>query len=95
MKYISSIRFPSISEYTCDVCSLARLSKLSFPISHITFKRIVELIHVDTWGPYKDPVYKGFKYFLSIIDDFSRGTWTHLKVYGGKTVQCEGQDYQV
>jgi len=33
---------------------------------------------VDTWGPYKHATNHGFKYFLTIVDDFSRGTWTYL-----------------
>ncbi|KAH0680309.1 hypothetical protein KY289_021612 [Solanum tuberosum] len=34
MKNISSFNFHSISECSCDVCPLARQSRLSFPISH-------------------------------------------------------------
>ncbi|XP_049390256.1 uncharacterized protein LOC125854717 [Solanum stenotomum] len=78
MKNISFINFPSVSECTCDVCPLARQSKLSFPISHIKSKRVFELIHIDTWGPYKEPTHDGSKYFLTIVDDYSRATWTFL-----------------
>lgn len=78
MKNISSLNFYSISECSCDVCPLARQSRLSFPISHIKSKRIFELIHIDIWGPYKDSTHNGFKYFLTIVDEFSRGTWTYL-----------------
>ncbi|XP_060200816.1 uncharacterized protein LOC132629096 [Lycium barbarum] len=78
MKYIGSFKFPSMSTCTCDVFPMARQSRMSFPISHIKSKRIFELIHIDTWGPYKEPTHDGFKYFLTIVDDYSRGTWTHL-----------------
>lgn len=33
---------------------------------------------MDTWGLYKTPTHNGFKYFLTIVDDFSRETWTFL-----------------
>lgn len=33
---------------------------------------------MDTGGPYSTPTYNGCKYFLTIVDDFTRITWTHL-----------------
>ena len=37
-----------------------------------------ELLHVDIWGPYPYNTYNGCKFFLTIVDDFSRSTWVHL-----------------
>ncbi|XP_070040605.1 uncharacterized protein [Nicotiana tomentosiformis] len=31
-----------------------------------------------TWGPYNTTTSDGYKYFLTIVDDYSRGTWTYL-----------------
>lgn len=31
---------------------------------------------MDTWGWYKRATYDSFKYFLNIVNDYSRGTWT-------------------
>ncbi|GJY26193.1 cysteine-rich receptor-like protein kinase 8 [Tanacetum coccineum] len=42
---------------------------------------VFELIHMDTWGPYKVPTNGKFKYFLTIVDDFSRATWTYSMVH--------------
>ncbi|GAA0161679.1 hypothetical protein LIER_39279 [Lithospermum erythrorhizon] len=39
---------------------------------------LFDLIHIDTWGSYKDATYNHYKYFLTIIDDHTRLTWTHL-----------------
>ncbi|XP_019261987.1 PREDICTED: uncharacterized protein LOC109239848 [Nicotiana attenuata] len=78
MKYISSISFLPNLVCSCDICSLARQSKLPFPISQIKSKGIFDLIHIDTWGPFLVPTYNGYKYFLMIVDDFSQGTWTYL-----------------
>jgi len=33
------------------------------------------LIHVDVWGPYSLSSIHGQKYFLTIVDDYSRYTW--------------------
>ncbi|KAH0637483.1 hypothetical protein KY289_037398 [Solanum tuberosum] len=78
MKNISFISIPSTVDCFCDVCPQARQSRLPFPISQISTKSKFELIHVDTWGPYKVPTYNHYKYFLTIVDDFTRGTWTFL-----------------
>lgn len=62
----------------CVICPKARQTKLSFPSSYITSKQKFDLIHIDTWGPYSTPTYNGHRYFLTIVDDFTRCTWTLL-----------------
>ncbi|WP_420914574.1 integrase catalytic domain-containing protein [Candidatus Phytoplasma australasiaticum] len=37
-----------------------------------------ELVHYDTWGPYQIPTHSGYRYFLTIVDDYTRYTWTYL-----------------
>ncbi|XP_009793735.2 uncharacterized protein [Nicotiana sylvestris] len=64
--------------FICPVCPLARQARLPFPASSTIFTSLFELIHVDTWGPYHTQTYSGAKYFLIIVDDHSRATWTHL-----------------
>ncbi|XP_070010455.1 uncharacterized protein [Nicotiana sylvestris] len=80
MKKISGVSVPSCFTHSTPylICPMARKSKLLFPSNSISTKKIFELIHVDIWGPYKDPTYDGYKYFLTIVDDYSRGTWTYL-----------------
>lgn len=78
MKKFSFIKFPSTSDIICDICPKAKQTRLPFPISHIHSKKVFDLIHVDTWGPYKSPTYNGFRYFLNIVNDYSRGTWVFL-----------------
>lgn len=39
---------------------------------------LFELVHLDLWGPYKTPSSCGVHYFLTIVDDFSRGVWLYL-----------------
>lgn len=80
MRKFSFINFLSKSEHVCDICPKARQTRLTFPISVIHSTKPFELIHIDTWGPYKPPTYNGFRYFLTIVDDYSRGTWTFLLI---------------
>jgi hypothetical protein len=36
------------------------------------------LVHCDVWGPFSISAINGAKYFLTIVDDFSRTTWVYL-----------------
>ena len=37
-----------------------------------------DLVHCDLWGPFSIPIVDGYKYFLTIDDDFSRCIWIYL-----------------
>lgn len=37
-----------------------------------------DLVHLDVWRPYKHLTINKCKYFLTIVDDYSRATWTFL-----------------
>ncbi|XP_075101653.1 uncharacterized protein LOC142177088 [Nicotiana tabacum] len=80
MKSISKVcsDISSTQSFTCHVCPMARQTRLPFPDSSIHSSKPFQLVHVDTWGPYHTPTYSGSKYFLTIVDDFTRSTWTHL-----------------
>lgn len=62
------------SSFICDVCPQARQHRLPFPHSQINTNSIFELIHVDIWGPYHTLTHQGYRYFLTIVDDYSRAT---------------------
>ncbi|CAL8999718.1 unnamed protein product [Prunus brigantina] len=58
-------------------CPLAKQTRSTFPLSSISSKVCLDLIHVDIWGGYKIAFF-GAKYFLTIVDDFTRSTWVYL-----------------
>jgi len=70
----------NVNHFICEVCPKAKQHRLLFPtrksVSHSAF----ELIHVDTWGPYHTKTHIGHRYFLTIVDDYTRATWTHLMI---------------
>ena len=71
-------KFPFVKykkSFVCDVCHFAKQKRLSFPISTSKSKKCFDLIHVDIWGPYSIPSIHGHKYFVTIVDDYSRYTW--------------------
>lgn len=62
----------------CDVCHYSKQKRLPFnPRTHVSSKPF-ELIHCDLWGPFDTSTVDGFKYFLTIVDDFTRCTWVYL-----------------
>lgn len=66
------------SNQCCLVFPLAKHRRLPFPVSSTSSMNVFDLIHCDLWGPFSISSLTGAKYFLTIVDDYSRFTWTHL-----------------
>lgn len=62
----------------CEVCHKAKQTREPFPLSDHKTNVIGQLIHLDVWGRYKVQSREGYKYFLTIVDDFSRAVWVFL-----------------
>ncbi|GJU37393.1 putative RNA-directed DNA polymerase [Tanacetum coccineum] len=62
----------------CDICHKAKQTREPFPFSDHQTTEIGELIHLDLWGPYKVISKDGFRYFLTIVDDYTRAVWIYL-----------------
>ena len=67
-------------DFPCDICPKANQQRLPFQLSTISTTSPFELIHVDTRGPYQTKTRAGHRFFLTIVDDFTKATWTHLMV---------------
>ena len=62
----------------CDHCVLGKHHRVSFSTSTHKAKSMLEYVHSDLWGPASNPTSGGNKYFLSIIDDYTRKVWVYL-----------------
>ena len=62
----------------CEICTRAKQTRCSFPTSSNKTMALFEMVHCDLWGPYRTPSRCGARYFLTIIDDFSRSVWLYL-----------------
>ncbi|KAJ0470826.1 putative RNA-directed DNA polymerase [Helianthus annuus] len=62
----------------CEVCHKAKQHRVPFPLSEHKTSKVGDLIHLDVWGPYKVSSIEGFKYFLTVVDDYSRSVWVYL-----------------
>lgn len=63
---------------TCGICLRAKQTRDCFQLSTNKTTRVFEMIHCEVWGTYITPSSSGARYFLTIIDDFSRGIWLYL-----------------
>lgn len=59
----------------CDSCHFAKQRKLSFPNSTSCSSAPFNILHDDLWGPFSTVSTLGHKYFLTLVDDYSRHTW--------------------
>jgi predicted transcriptional regulator len=57
---------------------MSMLSCFTFARSTIKFVASFELLHVNIWGPFLVATFDGFSYFHTIVNDYTRCTWTHL-----------------
>ncbi|GKA65674.1 ribonuclease H-like domain-containing protein [Tanacetum coccineum] len=65
------------TEY-CETCQRAKQTREPFPLSDHTSSSLGDLVHLDLWGPYKVTGSEGFKYFLTMVDDYTRAVWLYL-----------------
>lgn len=63
---------------SCNTCHKAKQQRLSFTSSSSRATSVFDLVHVDLWGPYKHRSMNNESYFLTIVDDYTRATWTLL-----------------
>ena len=63
----------------CKGCLVSKQTRKPFPAkSTFTANKILELIHGDLCGPINPPTPGGCRYFLLLVDDFSRVMWVYM-----------------
>ena len=60
------------------MCLRAKQTRLSFPTSDDIVLNKFDLTHCDIWRAYRVKTFYGAHYFLSIVNDASKGVWVHL-----------------
>lgn len=78
LKQIHELSPLNSTNQTCVTCPMAKSTNLPYPLSDSYASENFELVHMDTWGPYKVPTQGHHKYFLTLVDDHSRHTWISL-----------------
>lgn len=61
--------------HSCHVCPMGKSSKLAFVPRNFNALHPLDMLHLDVWGPAPVQSMNGHRFYLSIIDDFSRYVW--------------------
>ena len=69
-KRISKLKKPD--SVMCKQCQLGKMTKSSFKSKTYTSKGILEIFHTNLCGPIDVQSYKGDKYIILFVDDYSR-----------------------
>lgn len=67
-----------MSFFSCEVCEFAKHKRVSFPQSNKRCSTPFSLVHSDVWGPSNVTNNSGARWFISLIDDYSRMCWIYL-----------------
>lgn len=79
LKHMLSIDENERTEITnYEVCAKSKQHRQPFLLSETRSERAFELMRLDMWGPYSETSISGARYMLTIIDDYSRSSWTFL-----------------
>ncbi|GJW10252.1 retrovirus-related pol polyprotein from transposon TNT 1-94 [Tanacetum coccineum] len=66
-------------QHFCDACKIGKQAHASHKAKNIvSTTRCLELLHMDLFGPSAVRSYRGNRYTLVIVDDYSRYTWTRF-----------------
>jgi hypothetical protein len=66
-------------DHVCRACIEGKMHELPHPSKTIiSSKRVIELLHMDLFGPPTHASIGGKKYCLVIVDDYSRYTWVYF-----------------
>ena len=71
-----NIAHQSHKQDICTICQLAKSHKLPFVLSKSRALHPLALIHTDLWAPTPYPSITSAWYFLVVLDDSSRFSWT-------------------
>ncbi|GJP69371.1 hypothetical protein CLOP_g306, partial [Closterium sp. NIES-67] len=62
---------------SCPTCLETKFSKFPFSSTTGPTKTPLALVHMDVVGPTRAPSLSGSRYFLTIVDDHTRGVWVY------------------
>ena len=54
------------------------MHQLPFPISTNKVTKPFQLVHADLWGPAPSVSLNGFRFYLVLVDEFTKFTWVYL-----------------
>jgi len=79
---VKSNKLPVVSSKLSSICSSCQQGKSSFSFQfHFNFspisRNLLQLLFIDAWGPTPITFVNNNRFYLSIVDDFSKYTWLY------------------
>ncbi|TXG65248.1 hypothetical protein EZV62_006523 [Acer yangbiense] len=71
----------------CDHCVYGTMIRVKFNVAKHCTQLILDYIHSDLWGPSRHVSMGDYRYFMSIIDDYSRRVWIYFMKTKDETLQ--------
>ncbi|GJW27376.1 retrotransposon protein, putative, ty1-copia subclass [Tanacetum coccineum] len=65
----------------CENYILGKSHQVSFSVGRHTTQGVIDYVHSDLWGPSQVESLGGKRYFLSIVDDYSRRVWVYILMF--------------
>nr|GEY45329.1 retrotransposon protein, putative, Ty1-copia subclass [Tanacetum cinerariifolium] len=62
----------------CENYVLGKSHRLSFGVGRHNTQGVIDYVHSDLWGPSQVESLGGKRYFLSIVDNYSRRLWVYI-----------------
>ncbi|MCO5596795.1 hypothetical protein L7F22_050865 [Adiantum nelumboides] len=62
----------------CEACQFGKQAKASFPHDKHVSRNVLELVHLDVWGPAKTASMGGCRFYVTFIDDHTRKVWVYF-----------------
>ena len=59
----------------CDACQYGKLHQISLSSIPLHTKEPFQVVYFDVWGPSPLLSMKGYRYYISFVDDLTRYTW--------------------
>ncbi|GJU08504.1 retrovirus-related pol polyprotein from transposon TNT 1-94 [Tanacetum coccineum] len=79
MELVRNLPKLKFDQHFCDACKMGKQAHASHKAKNIvSTTRCLELLHMDLFGPSAVRSYRGNRYTLVIVDDYSRYTWTRF-----------------
>ena len=78
MKFLFPSLFKNDDSFQCEICQLAKHTRVPFPPQPYHASTPFALIHSDIWGPSRIVTLTRKKWFVTFADDHTRVCWVYL-----------------
>jgi len=76
----------------CKACTLGKMKKTPFELQdRPRTTRPLEMVHTNVGGPISPQSREGYKFWLVIVDDFSRFPWVYFMKHNSEALQIYNQ----